>query len=84
MKLTATKQRQANIRQTHLLATIQREGGQWTTKRAMADHAEQGITPSRFLARTDLQAFADRGLLIQHGPVEQRHYTPNRSRLVTL
>ena len=83
-KPTAVKQRETNIRQAHLLATIQREGGQWTTKRAIADQVEQGLTPSRYHARTDLHSFEKRGLLISHGLGEQRHYTPNRARLVNL
>ena len=81
---TSTKQREATIRQARLLVAVREQPGQWTTKRAMSLHTDQGITPNRNLARKDLQALAQRGLLIEHGIPEQRHYTLNQAKASAL
>lgn len=72
----------ATVRQARLLAAIreQQVGTQITTKWAMELYRAWGLAPNRATARHDLQALANRGLLIQHGRIEQRHYTLNRAK----
>lgn len=72
----------ATTRQARLLVAIREQplGTQVTTGWAMRLYRAWGLAPNRNTARHDLQALANRGLLIPHGPVERRNYTLNRAK----
>ncbi|WP_369248079.1 hypothetical protein [Streptomyces sp. R41] len=47
---------------------------QITTSGALRLYSRLGIAPKRTTARADLKALARRGVLIERGPRNQRHY----------
>lgn len=58
-----------------LLATIGREGGQWTTKRVGRAHRANGFdAPQRSTHRMDLKDLERRGFLLLHDHDRTRRY----------
>jgi hypothetical protein len=70
-----------------LLAAIRQQGGEWTTKRALACYRQARLTPVdmrhahlRSVARGDLRDLCAWGWLIQHDEPNHLHYTLNTRR----
>jgi hypothetical protein len=69
-------------RRRRLLAEIRTLGGAWPTGRAHALYRALGYGPNRRTAKTDLQYWARRGVLIADGPDNGRTYRLNHTQEV--
>lgn len=63
-----------HARRRRLLAEIRTLGGMWPTGRAHALYQALGYSPNRRTAKLDLRYWAQRGLLIEQGPDNDRTY----------
>ena len=67
-------------RRRELLAETRRIGGHITTGQAHRFYRATGYGPCRTTARKDLQALARGGVLIEHGPDNERAYRINTAK----
>ncbi|NUQ95336.1 MAG: hypothetical protein HOY79_01800 [Streptomyces sp.] len=70
-------------RRARLLDDIRQRPREVRTGEVMRLYRANGWGPSRATARHDLQYFARRGVLIEHGPEDDRHYTLNLAKAGT-
>lgn len=61
-------------RRRTLLREIRVQGGLWPTGRAHHLYQQHGYGPNRRTAKLDLRYWAQRGLLVEQGPVNGRAY----------
>ena len=77
MKSLVTRQRRdaLNQRRRNLLDTIRAQGGVWRTGDVVRVYRANGWGCCRSTARHDLAFLARHGLLVEHGPENDRRYT---------
>ena len=82
--MTVTTDAGPTGRLAHLLAAIQQQRGQWTTKRVLALYRRLRLEPDgmrythlRSVARGDLRDLCAQGWLVQHDEPNHLHYTYN-------
>ncbi|MEU1496102.1 hypothetical protein [Streptomyces sp. NPDC005732] len=66
----------ARARRTELLDAMRRSPDQWTTGRVTAFYRANGWGCNRNVARQDLRFLTERGQLREHGPENDRAYSP--------
>jgi len=75
-QLVARQQRDGlNARRRNLLDTIREHGGVWRTGDVVRVYRANGWGCCRSTARHDLAFLARQGLLVEHGPENDRRYT---------
>lgn len=77
MKALVARQQAANLnpRRHNLITTIRTQGGVWRAGDVMSLYRANGWGCNRSTARYDLQYLARHGLLVEHGPENDRWYT---------